>query len=173
MENDKRETLAARLLTVGALTAEPGQTPRLHWVSQRALENESLRRELVFALSELIRDHYSAADALLGDEWAEAAAAQLELPLVREELPEKPALILGSSEEAEAYLPRLIELRRSGGSPAIAVIWNAGDEDLRMRLDRADIRCHWLTDLESGAAAALQRGMLDFDDYCRLLPWAQ
>ena len=171
MENEKRVDLAARLLAAGALTLGP--EPSLRWSSRNAVGDEPLRRELALALAELVREHYSAAEALIGDEWAEVAGELLGLPPVREALPDRPVLILGSAEEICAYLPELITLRRSGGSPAIAVIWNGGDEDLRRRLDRADIRCHWLTDLESAAAAALQSGALDFDDYCHLLPLAQ
>ena len=172
MEQDKREALAERLLAAGALAAAPGGERPLRWSSAPALEEERLRRELARELAELVREHYSAADAVVGGPWAEAAGELPGLPPVRRELTERPVLVLGSSEELEAWLPRLVSLRRSGGNPAAAVIWNEMDESLRAELDRADIRCHWLTDLENGAAAALQSGALDFAEYCRLFPQA-
>ena len=170
MENEKRELLAERLLEAGALTAEPGAEVPLRWQGEKALEDPELRALLASALEELVRDHYAAAEGVLGDGWAQLLGETLNLPAVMEPLPQRPLLVLGSAEEIWEYLPALADLRRKGGSPAAAVIWNGREEELRLSLDRADIRCHWLTDLESGAAAALRNGMLEFEDYCRLLP---
>ena len=39
----------------------------------------------------------------------------------------------------------------------------------RRKLDRADVRLHWLTDLETAAAVALQEGRVDFETYDRIL----
>ena len=170
MEWEKREQLAALCLESGALFAGPGEEPPLGWRSGRALEAAELRQRLTEELTELVREHYSAGEAVLGDRWAEEAAAALKLPFALEPLPLRPILILDSASDIRPWLPRLTALRESGGSPAIAVVWNGGEEDLRLRLDRADIRCHWLLDLESAAAAALQRGLLELEDYCRLIP---
>ena len=170
MENEKREALALRCLEAGALAAERAAETPLRWDNAAALADRDLRDLLTRELLELARDHYAAAQAVLGDAWAEAAALGLGLPMAGEALPERPLLILGSTEDIRACLPALTALRRQGGSPAAAVIWNGREEDLRLALDRADIRCHWLIDLESAAAAALQQGLLDFEDYCRLLP---
>lgn len=170
MDHRERELLAERLLTAGALRVEPGAEDPLCWAEEKAWEDPALRRELTAALAALIREHYSAAEAVLGDAWGAKTAALLDLPFAPEALPRRPVLVFGSSEGLRPYLPELTRLRKAGGSPAAAVIWNGGDEELRLALDRADIRCHWLTDLECGAAAALRAGNLDFSDYCRLLP---
>lgn len=170
MDNEKREHLAEQLLEAGVLVPEPGGEVPLRWNGERALGNTALCADLVSALADLARDHYSAADGVMGDGWGPALGKALGLPLFTDTLPESPLLVLGSTGEIPEYLPVLAELRRNGGSPAIAAVWNGREEDLRLALDRADIRCHWLTDLESGAAAALRLGMLDFEDYCRLLP---
>ena len=170
MDHLDRERLAERLLAAGALNTEPGAELPLRWAEDRALADEALRMTLTEALADLVREHYPAGEAVLGDAWGAAAAAVLGLPYAPDALPERPVLITGSTEGLKPYLPKLTALRRAGGSPAAAVIWNGGDEELRLLLDRADIRCHWLTDLECGAAAALRAGSLDFADYCRLLP---
>jgi len=170
MENEIREALALRCLEAGALAAERSAELPLRWDNMAALADGELRGMLMRELLELARDHYGAAQAVLGDAWAEAAAPALGLPGVNGALPERPLLVLGSTEDIRGYLPALTALRQRGGSPAIAVVWNGREEDLRLALDRADIRCHWLIDLESAAAAALQQGLLDFETYCRLLP---
>ncbi len=168
MHNEKRELLAERLLEAGALEVRPGEEVPLRWNGAKALEDEALRDLLTTALVDLIRDHYSAADGVTGEDWAPILGEVLALPVSG--AGERPLLVLGSTGEAPKYLSALAALRKSGGSPAIAVVWNGREEGLRLCLDRADIRCHWLTDLESGAAAALRNGMLEFEDYCRLLP---
>ncbi|MBO4677303.1 MAG: hypothetical protein J5633_07145 [Oscillospiraceae bacterium] len=170
MEHRERELLAERLLEACALRVEPGAEKPLVWAEEKAWEDPGLRGELTEALAALVREHYSAGEAVLGDAWGEETAALLELPFAPETLPRRPVLIFGTSEGLRPHLPELTALRRAGGSPAAAVIWNGGDEELRLALDRADIRCHWLADLECGAAAALRAGSLDFSDYCRLLP---
>ena len=170
MEHEERELLAERLLEACALRVDPGAEKPLVWAEEKAWEDPELRRELTEALAALVREHYSEGEAVLGDAWGAKTAALLDLPYAPEALPLRPVLILGASEELWPYLPELTQLRKAGGSPAAAVIWNGGDEELRLALDRADIRCHWLTDLECGAAAALRAGSLDFSDYCRLLP---
>ncbi len=170
MEHRERELLAERLLEAGALRVEPGAEKPLVWAEEKAWEDPALRRELTEALAALVREHYSAGEAVLGDAWGEKTAALLELPFAPEALPLRPVLVFGTSDGLRPYLPELTQLRKAGGSPAAAVIWNGGDEALRLALDRADIRCHWLADLECGAAAALRAGSLDFSDYCRLLP---
>ena len=170
MERRGREILAERLLAAGALRVEPGAEPPLRWAEEGAREDPVLQRELTEALAAMVREHYSAGDAVLGDAWGEKTAGLLGLPYAPDVLPERPVLIVSTSDGVRPYLQELTELRKAGGSPAAAVIWNADDEDLRLALDQADIRCHWLTELECGAAAALQTGSLDFADYCRLFP---
>ena len=170
MDHADRERLAERLLAAGALNVDPGAETPLSWAGERALADPALRRELTEALADLVREHYSAGEAVLGDAWGEETAAVLGLPFAPEPLPARPVLVTGSSDGLKPFLPALTALRKAGGSPAAAVIWNGGDEELRLLLDRADVRCHWLTDLENGAAAALRAGSLDFSDYCRLLP---
>lgn len=170
MDNEKREALAERCLEAGALVPKPGEDTPLVWDNARAQAAPGLREWLTEELVGLVREHYSAGEALLGDDWAREVSRAAGLPLAEDVLPARSILILGSSREIAACLPRLAALRRAGGSPAVAVIWNGREEGLLLALDRADIRCHWLLDLESGAAAALQSGRLDFADYCRLLP---
>lgn len=170
MDHTDRENLAEELLAAGALRTEPGGENPLGWDGEAALADAPLREALKEALAVLVREHYSAAEAVLGDAWGAETAAVLGLPFSPPELPRRPVVITGSTDGLAPYLPELTALRSAGGSPAAAVIWNGRDEALRLRLDRADIRCHWLTDLESGAAAALRAGRLDFSDYCRLLP---
>ncbi len=170
MDHTEREALAERLLTAEALQVEPGGEPPIRWAGERAWEDKELRRMLTEALAELVREHYAAGEAVLGDVWGEGTAALLGLSRAQEPLSGRPILITGSSEGLKPYLSELTALRKAGGSPAAAVIWNSGDEELRLLLDRADIRCHWLTDLENAAAVALRTGSLDFSDYCRLLP---
>ena len=173
MDHPERERLAERLLKAGALRIEPGEECPLQWAEDNALRDPALREELTKALAAMVREHYAAAEAILGDTWAADTAAVLGLPYAPEVLPPRPVVITGEEDQLKPYLPMLTELRNAGGSPAAAVIWNGRDEELRLALDRADIRCHWLTDLEWGAAAALQAGSLDFSDYCRLLPQDQ
>lgn len=170
MEQEERESLAERLLAAGALRVMPGGNIPLLWSDERLLADEELRRETAQALAALVREHYPAGEAILGDAWGIEAAAILGLPYAPEMLPERIVLVADSTAGIEPWLPTLTGLRKAGSSPAVAVIWNGREEDLRLRLDREDIRCHWLTDLECGAAAALRAGILDFDDYCRMLP---
>ena len=170
MDHRDRERLAELLLAAGALRTEPGATVPLCWAEDAALADTALRKTLTEALADLVREHYPAGEAVLGDAWGEETAAILKLPFAPAVLPGRPVFITGSTDGLEPRLPELTALRRAGGSPAAAVIWNGRDEELRLLLDRADIRLHWLTDLECGAAAALQAGRLDFADYCRLLP---
>lgn len=170
MDHSERELLAERLLAAGALRVEPGAETPLDWAGDKALEEPALREELSEALAALVREHYAAGEAVLGDGWGAETAARLGLPYAPPVLPGRTVLIVGSSEDLRPYLSELTALRRAGGSPAAAVVWNSGDEELRLFLDREDIRCHWLADLECGAAAALRTGRLDFSDYCRLLP---
>ena len=170
MDHTDRERLAERLLTVGALQVEPGMALPLRWAGEKALEDEELQQYLTQTLADLVREHYALGEAVLGDVWGEKTAAVLGLPYAPKSLPGRPVVITGSADGLKPWLPELTALRSAGGSPAAAVIWNGRDEALRLRLDRADIRCHWLTDLECGAAAALRAGSLDFTDYCRLIP---
>ena len=170
MDHADRERLAELLLAGGALELEPGAELPLRWAGDRALGNEKLRRSLTEALAGLVREHYAAGEAVLGDVWGAETARILGLPFAPEPLPGRLVVIAGSSEGMKRFLPELTALRQAGGNPAAAVIWNSGEEELRLWLDRADIRLHWLTDLENGAAEALRAGSLDFSDYCRLLP---
>jgi len=170
MVHEDREDLAERLFAAGALKIETGAENPLLWAGDAAGTDAALRQMLTAALADLVREHYAAGEAVLGDGWGAETASVLGLPFAPETLPARPVLITGALRDLPPYLPALTALRKSGGSPAVAVIWNGGDEELRLLLDREDIRCHWLTDLESAAAAALRTGKLDFSDYCRLLP---
>ena len=169
MDNEKREALALRLIQGGALRPAPGKSPPLVWQGEAALANGELRGLLAAELAETVRDHYPAAQALAGP-WAEELAGRLGLPAAGEQWPDRTVLVCGGTGELIPFLDRLEAMRRAGGSPAAAVILNGREEEVRLRMDRADVRCHWLTDLESAGAAALQNGYLDFEDYCRLLP---
>ncbi len=170
MDRSFREDLAERLLECGALAVMPGEAVPLRWAGEKALEDPALRELVTRELEALVREHYAAAEAVMGDVWSRALEKDLGLPAAGEPLKGATLLVLGSTGDIPAYLPALTALRSRGGSPAIAVIWNGREDELRLRLDRADIRCHWLTDLELGASAALRRGLLDFEDYCRLIP---
>ena len=61
----------------------------------------------------------------------------------------------------------------AGASIAAAAIFNFGLPAARSRLDKADVRLHWLTDLETASAVALQEGRVDFDTYDRLLAMSE
>lgn len=168
---DSRDKIAERMLRSGALRTAPGTEEPLVWDDAAALADAELREELCGALAELIRDHYAAADAVLGGAWAKRTAELLGLPYRPEQAPERPVLIAPLIGEAEAALKELLlPVKRKGGSPAAAVLYQNGNEKARAAMDRADVRCHWLTDLEAAAGEALRSGLLDFEDYCVLLP---
>ncbi len=163
-----RETLALALWEAGALELTEGEVP-LRWNPAAALENAELRTLLLDALEELARDHYAAAEAVLGGPWAALLARRLCLPLDPEELPERLLLVEETVAEGEALFTRAAALRGAGKNVAAAAIFCFGMDSARRALDRADVRLHWLTDLETAAAVALQEGLADFETYGRLL----
>lgn len=164
----EKEELALLLWNCGALRLCEGALP-LCWDNEKALE-EPARGRILDALEALARDHYAAAEAVLGDDlWAELLAARLGLPLNPAEVPAMPLAVEAAVADGEALLRRTSPLRESGRSIAAAVIFQFGLESARQKLDRADVRLHWLTDLETAAAVALQQGIVDFEDYDRLL----
>ncbi len=165
-----KEALARALWASGALSPGPGDRP-LVWNGGAALNNEDLRAALLDALEELARDHYAAARAVLGGPWAEALARRLELPLNPRVLPDRILAVEEVVSDGEELLALARPIRAAGASIAAAALFNFGLESARRRLDLADVRLHWLTDLETAAAVALQDGLLDFDDYDRLMAY--
>ena len=167
---DLRDEIAEMMLTGGAVKARSGTEKPLLWDDEAAFGNAALCTALCSALAALIREHYAAADAVLGGKWAERTAKLAELPYQPRKTPQRPVFVAPLIGEAEAALGLLLPIRENGGSPAAAVLYQDGNERARIRMDKADVRCHWLTDLEAVAAVALQNGSLDFEDYCLLLP---
>ena len=164
----EKEELARLLWACGALCLEEGERP-LRWAPEAALGDERARGALLDALEAMVRDHYAAAQALLGGSWAELLAGRLGLPLNPAELPERVLAVTDAVDDGSELYDLLSPIRASGVSAAAAALFNFGVPSLRRRLDRADIRLHWLTDLETAAAAALQEGLADFETYDRLL----
>lgn len=163
----EQEELARLLWARGILRCE-ADAP-LRWSAPRALADETAREALLTALLSLIQEHYGAAQALLGGDWAALAAARLELPLEPASMPDRPLLIVGAVEDGAPEYDRTAPLRAQGASPAIAALFCYGDPRARQRLDKADVRLHWLLDREAAAAVGLQEGYLDLDAYERIL----
>ncbi|MBR4702854.1 MAG: hypothetical protein IKO91_03330 [Oscillospiraceae bacterium] len=163
-----REILSRALWEAGVLELAEGEVP-LRWNSAAALENPQVRTLLLDALEELARDHYAAAEAVLGGTWAALLAERLCLPLNPKELPERLLLAEETVAEGEDLFALAAALRAEGKNVAAAALFNYGMVSARDALDRADVRLHWLTDLETAAAAALQEGIADFETYDRLL----
>ncbi len=169
---NEREALAKLLWDSGVLELREGDVP-LGWNSAAALENAEVRERLLDALEALVRDHYAAAEAVLGGPWAALLAARLALPLNPAELPSRPLVAAEAVAEGEALHALAAPLRGEGKGVAIAALFNYGLESTRRRLDKADVRLHWLTDLETAAAVALQEGRVDFETYDRLLEFTE
>ncbi len=164
----EREELAKLLWRCGALRLEEGET-LLRWVPEAALENGEAREALLDALEAMVRDHYASAQALLGGPWAGLLAARLKLPLEPPETPERPLAVTDAVSHGTELYELTAPIRARGASIAAAAIFNFGFPSARRKLDRADVRLHWLTDLETAAAVALQEGLVDFETYDRLL----
>ena len=164
----ERETLAKLLWESGALCLAEGETP-LRWVPEAALADERVRNALLDALEAMARDHYASAQALLGGPWAALLAERLSLPLDPAEMPERLLVVTDAVADAKELHALAAPIRESGTSIAVAAIFNFGLPAARRRLDRADVRLHWLTDLETAAAVALQEGLVDFETYDRLM----
>ena len=163
----EREELALLLWECGAISMASGELP-LRWDEEKTLLPEA-RPKLLDALEAMVRDHYAAAEAVLGGEWAALLAERLGLPLNPAELPSRPLVVEPAITDGEALWRMTAPIRESGKSVAVAALFQFGLESARTRLDKADVRVHWLTDLETAAAMGLQQGILDFDDYDRLL----
>ena len=163
----EREELALLLWSCGAIEISDGELP-LRWNGEKALLPET-REKLLDALEAMARDHYAAAEAVLGGEWAALLARRLGLPLNPAELPQNPLVVEPAIADGEALWRRTLPIRESGRSVAVAAIFQFGLESARQKLDKADVRIHWLTDLETAAAVGLQQGILDFDAYDALL----
>ena len=164
----EREELALLLWDCGAISLSGGEPP-LQWNEAPTLL-PGVRERLLDALERMAREHYAAAEAVLGSgEWARLLAGRLGLPLEPAVLPPKPLVVEPVITDGAALRQRALPIRESGKSIAAAAIFQFGREDARRRLDLADVRVHWLTDLETAAAVGLQRGILDFDAYDALL----
>ena len=164
----ERETLAKLLWGCGALRLAEGETP-LCWASEAALGNEKVRTALLDALEAMARDHYASAQALLGGPWAALLAERLSLPLDPAEKPQRLLVVTDAVGDASGLHALAAPIRAGGASIAIAAIFNFCLPEARRRLDKADVRLHWLTDLETAAAVALQEGFADLETYDRLL----
>lgn len=165
----ERELLAQLLLEEGVLQPAPGELPPFRWDGEAALKNEGVRTALLRAFLDLMEEHYAKAGAVLGGDWAALLARESGLPLNPEPVPPTALLVEEVLLDGRALLDRALELQASGVNIATAVIFQYQQEQARALLDRADVRCHWLTDLETAAAVALQNGMVDFEEYDALL----
>ena len=164
----EKEELARLLWEVGALRLTGGEPP-LRWDPEAALENGEARRILLDALEAMAKDHYASAQAVLGGPWAVLLAERLSLPLAPVDLPERVLAVTDAVLDGEELHALAAPIRGSGVSIAAAALFNFGFSSARRRLDKADVRLHWLTDLETAAAVALQEGRVDFEMYDRLL----
>jgi hypothetical protein len=168
----EKETLAKLLWEIGALRLAEGGAP-LRWVPEAALENEEARGALLDAMTAMVKEHYASAQALLGGPWAGLLAQRLSLPLNPPELPARVLAVADAVGDGAELCSLAAPIRAGGVSIAAAAIFNFGFPAARRRLDRADVRLHWLTDLETAAAVALQGGSVDFETYDRLLEMAE
>ena len=164
----EKEELARLLWEAGALRLTGGEPP-LAWASEAALENAEARGALLDALEAMVRDHYASAQALLGGPWAALLAQRLSLPLNPAEMPQRPLVVLDAVAGGAGLHDLAAPIRAGGASIAAAALFNFGLCSARRRLDKADVRLHWLTDLETAAAVALQEGRVDFETYDLLL----
>ena len=168
----EKEELARLLWDSGALRLGEGEM-LLRWEPEAALGDEKTREALLDALEAMVRDHYAAAQALLGGPWAELLARRLGLPLNPAEIPPRALAVTDAVTDGEDLHALAAPLRAGGVSIAAAALFNFGFPSARRRLDKADVRLHWLTDLETAAAAALQEGRVDFETYDALLEMAE
>ena len=164
----EKEKLAKLLWEAGALRLGEGEEP-LSWAPEAALAGERVRNALLDALEAMVRDHYAAAQALLGGPWAALLAERLSLPLDPAEKPPHLLAVTDAVKDGAELHALTAPIRALGASIAAAAIFNFGDPSARRVLDKADVRLHWLTDLETAAAVALQEGLVDFETYDRLL----
>ena len=164
----EKEEIARLLWTCGALCLGEGEEP-LRWVPEAALGDDKTRGALLDALENMARDHYASARALLGGPWAALLAERLDLPVNPAELPARVLAVADAVSDGAALYALAAPIRASGVSIAAAAIFNFGFPSARRRLDRADVRLHWLADLETASAVALQEGRVDFETYDRLL----
>ena len=164
----EKEELARLLWDSGVLCLREGETP-LCWNGAAALGEEKTREALLDALEAMVRDHYASAQALLGGPWAELLAGRLGLPLNPAEVPPRALAVTDAVTDGEDLHALAAPLRAGGVSIAAAALFNFGFPSARRRLDKADVRLHWLTDLETAAAVALQEGRVDFETYDLLM----
>ncbi len=164
----EKEELARLLWEAGALRLREGEPP-LCWEGESALEFAEARNALLDALEAMVRDHYASAQALLGGPWAALLAQRLSLPLNPAEMPQRPLAVVDALADGAELYALAAPIRAGGASIAAAALFNFGFPSARRRLDRADVRLHWLTDLETAAAVALQEGRVDFETYDLLL----
>ena len=164
----EKEKLAKLLWDSGVLRRTEGVKP-LRWVPEAALRDEHARTVLLDALEAMARDHYASAQAVLGGPWAALLAERLDLPLNPGTLPRRLLAVTDAVTDGEELYDLAAPIRASGVSIAAAAIFNFDASAARRRLDLADIRLHWLTDLETAAAVALQEGLVDFEIYDRIL----
>ena len=164
----EKEELARLLWEAGALRLREGEPP-LCWEGESALEHAGARNALLDALEAMVWDHYASAQALLGGPWAALLAQRLSLPLNPAEMPQRPLAVVDALADGAELYALAAPIRAGGSSIAAAALFNFGFPSARRRLDRADVRLHWLTDLETAAAVALQEGRVDFETYDLLL----
>ena len=117
----EREELALLLWECGALRMGTGELP-LDWDEEKTLQS-GVREKLLDALEALARDHYAAAEAVLGGTWAALLAERLGLPLNPAEIPERPLVVEPAVAEGDSLHARTQPLRESGRSVAAAVIF--------------------------------------------------
>ena len=103
------------------------------------------------------------------DNMIKLAMLMLSLPLNPAEMPQRPLVVLDAVADGAGLLDLAAPIRAGGASIAAAALFNFGFSSARRRLDRADVRLHWLTDLETAAAVALQEGRVEFETYDLLL----
>ncbi len=164
----EREALAVRLWNAGVLRMEETGRLPLRFVGEKALEGQ-MCEDILDALAELIRDHYASADCVLGGAWAERISLRLGLPLGLQPGARCPLVVTDTVTDGTELHALTAPIRESGASVAIAAVFSYGLEEAHRRLDKADVRLHWLTDLENAAAAGLQEGIVDFEEYEQLM----
>jgi len=164
----QKEKLALLLWKSGALQTGDGRMPA-RWNGGAILADHEARTVVLDALEEMARDHYDTAQALLGGPWADHLAERLGLPVNPDTVPERALIVVDAVLSGTDLYEFAAPIRAKGISIAAAAVFNYGEDSARVKLDKADIRLHWLTDMETAAAVALQEGLVDFDTYDRLL----
>lgn len=167
----EKEQLAALLLECGALTPASEEALPLRWNADAL--TASVRAALLKALLEMIQDHYAAAEAVFGADMAAEVAKALELPLNPPGIPRTALIVTDTLTDGADELRTARPLKDAGCSAAVAAVFQYGLPSARAAMDLADVRVHWLTDMESAAAVGLQNGSLTFEEYEALLGFTE